>query len=122
VQDSIEKPCANVRIRDARFGITGRTSKRKRETMAMIPAQIELILNEYRRELDRRMAVHQHADRRHEQLLHVRQMIPKTIQFLYDQRIEKAMRWLGFIQGALWSHNIYTIEEMKNHNKPIGKK
>jgi low affinity Fe/Cu permease len=87
----------------------------------MITAQIELVLNEYARVLDERMAHHQVVTIRHEQLHHVRQMIPKTIQFLYDQRREKAMRWLGFIQGALWSHGIYSIEEMKQHNKPIGK-
>jgi len=31
--------------------------------------------------------------------------------------IEKAMRWLGFIQGGLWSQGFYSIEDMKNHNR-----
>ena len=30
---------------------------------------------------------------------------------------EKMFRWLGFIQGYLWSANIFTIEEMKDHNR-----
>jgi hypothetical protein len=30
---------------------------------------------------------------------------------------EKAMRWLGFIQGGLWSLGVSTIDEMKNHNR-----
>ena len=51
------------------------------------------------------------------ELDHLLEMIPKAIQFIYDQRIEKAMRWLGFIQGSLWTHGIFTIEEMKNHNR-----
>jgi len=31
--------------------------------------------------------------------------------------VEKAMRWLGFIQGGLWSQGFYSIEDMKNHNR-----
>ena len=31
---------------------------------------------------------------------------------------EKLMRWLGFVQGALWVKGIYGIDEMREHNKP----
>lgn len=31
---------------------------------------------------------------------------------------EKFMRWLGFIQGAFWSMEVFTIEQMKEHNRP----
>jgi len=49
---------------------------------------------------------------------HIRWMvneIPKII----DQpcKKEKAMRWLGFVQGVLWLKGYYTIEEMKGHNR-----
>lgn len=27
-------------------------------------------------------------------------------------------RWLGFIQGVIWSHNLATIDEMREINKP----
>lgn len=30
--------------------------------------------------------------------------------------IEKAMRWLGFIQGVLCERGIFEIEDLKNHN------
>lgn len=30
--------------------------------------------------------------------------------------MEKSMRWLGFIQGVLYSKSIYTIDELKAHN------
>ncbi len=30
---------------------------------------------------------------------------------------EKFMRWLGFVQGTFACHNIYTIDEMRGHNK-----
>lgn len=33
-------------------------------------------------------------------------------------RTEKAMRWLGFLQGALWGLGITSIEEQKIINKP----
>ena len=31
--------------------------------------------------------------------------------------IEKAMRWLGFIQGGLWSAGLFSIDQMKDHNR-----
>lgn len=30
---------------------------------------------------------------------------------------DKAMRWLGFIQGYLWVNGVFSIEEMKDHNR-----
>lgn len=32
--------------------------------------------------------------------------------------LEKANRWLGFLQGIMWTQNIYTINEMRNQNRP----
>jgi hypothetical protein len=31
---------------------------------------------------------------------------------------EKFMRWLGFMQGVLYSEGVYTIDQMKDHNRP----
>jgi len=43
----------------------------------------------------------------------------KTIPvFLQEGRWEKAMRWLGFLQGAAWAMHVRTVEEMKQDNKP----
>jgi len=33
-------------------------------------------------------------------------------------RIEKAFRWLGFIQGCLWMSGICTLDDLKNNNRP----
>jgi hypothetical protein len=33
-------------------------------------------------------------------------------------RIEKSMRWLGFLQGALYGLDMTSIEEQKNINRP----
>lgn len=35
----------------------------------------------------------------------------------YPKR-EKAMRWLGFLQGALWGQGLASIDEMKHWNMP----
>lgn len=42
----------------------------------------------------------------------------KDVQAQRDSRREKVMRWLGFIQGALWAHGIQTIATSKDDNKP----
>jgi hypothetical protein len=34
-----------------------------------------------------------------------------------EANVEKAMRWLGFIQGGLWAGGIYSIDDLKNHNR-----
>lgn len=38
----------------------------------------------------------------------------------YMVKREKAMRWLGFVQGALWAQNQATIDELKRMNMPDG--
>jgi hypothetical protein len=53
-----------------------------------------------------------------EGLDHMEWMTKQVPGFLVAGRKEKANRWLGFIQGALWANKIYTIEEMKEHNRP----
>ena len=53
-----------------------------------------------------------------ERLAHIHEMLDEIEIFLEEERIEKAFRWLGFIQGCLWSTGFYTIEELKNHNRP----
>lgn len=49
---------------------------------------------------------------------HIKYMCRQTVQFLEEGRVEKAMRWLGFIQGALWVLGEYSIAELKEHNRP----
>ena len=38
--------------------------------------------------------------------------------FIAAGRREKAMRWLGFLQGALWVRGLATIDDMKEANRP----
>ncbi len=55
-----------------------------------------------------------------ERLSHVWWAVRQCRQFVQESRLEKAFRWLGFIQGALWYHGVYSIEELASHNKPDG--
>lgn len=38
----------------------------------------------------------------------------------YGARREKLMRWLGFVQGVFYDRGIYTVDEMRAHNRPDG--
>lgn len=38
--------------------------------------------------------------------------------FATEGRKEKAFRWLGFVQGALWMNGVYSIDDLANHNRP----
>jgi hypothetical protein len=35
--------------------------------------------------------------------------------------VNKAMRWLGFIQGVFWSEDVFSIDQLKNHNRSENK-
>jgi len=49
---------------------------------------------------------------------HLLYMLQETAKLVKEDRREKAMRWLGFVQGALWVAGLSTIEEMKDLNRP----
>lgn len=51
-------------------------------------------------------------------LSHCRWAIPQVRGFLVADRREKAMRWLGFLQGALWAMGLYSISSLMGQNKP----
>jgi len=49
------------------------------------------------------------------ELAHLRFMCVEAQKFV---DIEKAMRWLGFLQGVLWSRGFYSLNDLKNHSRP----
>lgn len=51
-------------------------------------------------------------------LEHCQYMISEIKTFLKQNRIEKSFRWLGFIQGCLWTAGIFSIDQIKDHNRP----
>jgi hypothetical protein len=50
-------------------------------------------------------------------LRHTRWAIGQTKTFIDEGSMEKAMRWLGFIQATLWMTGLYSIDEMRDHNR-----
>lgn len=52
-------------------------------------------------------------------LAHCHAMLDEVEIFIQEGRVEKAMRWLGFIQGCLWSQGMYNLEDLKNQNRPV---
>ena len=38
-----------------------------------------------------------------------------------DRTWDKFNRWLGFVQGVLWINGVYTIDEMRDQTRPLGK-
>ncbi len=58
------------------------------------------------------------VDNQMTKLAHVWWAIEQCRLFVRDGRMEKAFRWLGFIQGALWWAGLYSIDELVEHNKP----
>ncbi len=51
-------------------------------------------------------------------LSHCYWMLAEMEKFVAEGSMDKAFRWLGFIQGCFWSAGDYTLEELKNHNRP----
>jgi hypothetical protein len=45
---------------------------------------------------------------------HIRSMPDR---FPEEGSVKKAMRWLGFMQGALWMVRAFTLEELKDHSR-----
>ena len=55
-------------------------------------------------------------------LEHCHQMLDFMEEFVRDNRMEKCFRWLGFIQGVLWSTGNFSLNELKNHSRPNDEK
>ncbi|MEN9604542.1 MAG: hypothetical protein RJB39_227 [Candidatus Parcubacteria bacterium] len=55
---------------------------------------------------------------REEALAHLHQMLDTMVTFVGEKRTGKAFRWLGFLQGALWVLQEYTLDELKDHSRP----
>lgn len=49
---------------------------------------------------------------------HYKFMCDEAQRFVDAGRIEKAMRWLGFLQGAFWRCGRFTLDDLKNHLRP----
>lgn len=59
-----------------------------------------------------------YRDRSESNLMHVRWMCEQIIGLVDTGRIEKAFRWLGFVQGCMWCFGCFTVRELANHSRP----
>ena len=46
---------------------------------------------------------------------HLAWMCSESIKFVQEGHIEKAHRWLGFIQGVLWKEEAFTLNDLREH-------
>lgn len=51
-------------------------------------------------------------------LAHCHQMLDTMDSFVDEDRMGKAYRWLGFVQGVLWALGVYRLEDLMNHSRP----
>ena len=93
----------------------------------MTKEQVLQVVSKYRTYLrqsgdDPEQVDHDLAPTRGEALRHLLFMCDH-IEKMVDEDIEKAMRWLGFMQGALWSQAIFTLSDLREHNiRPVSPK
>lgn len=92
----------------------------------MGPEQVLGVIEKYRREFEaRRISKRSYP---HGELLsgevrgleHCHAMLDKMVGFVQEGKTEKAMRWLGFVQGAFWMAGIYPIDDFKADNRSVG--
>jgi len=48
---------------------------------------------------------------------HLRWMCQEIPKIIAEDKMDKANRWLGFLQGGLWATNLKTIDEMRDDNR-----
>jgi hypothetical protein len=46
-------------------------------------------------------------------------MCHKLVDLVHRGEVEKANRWLGFIQGVLYCDGWFTLDEIRDHNKSL---
>jgi hypothetical protein len=81
----------------------------------MTENKILKVMTIYETKLD--SMLHKEAWMDHAQLMHARDMCTTIREFVQNRKTDKAFRWLGFVQGVLWCTGVYTIAEMKDHNR-----
>lgn len=50
-------------------------------------------------------------------LEHAYWMLSSIRQFIQEGKLDKVQRWLGFVQGTLWMTGVYSIDELRAHNR-----
>lgn len=83
------------------------------------------LIAQYRQHLEKLQAeaIEADYDARHPDrniaINHLLSMLPKMESFIKEGRREKFFRWLGFLQGVLWSFGEFSLNELRGHNRPL---
>jgi hypothetical protein len=101
----------------------GRSGPLRRRSILMTSDKVNAVLRHIIKSL--RLGSHMprragHEDRfpaQRQALDHALWMAEEALTFP-PEKIEKKMRWLGFVQGALWCHGGESIQELKEQNMP----
>lgn len=100
---------------------TGASSFCRRCTTEPVTAeQLLLVVKRYEAELEmpaRRQDPRLKQPTTVDVLGHARWMCSQIPGLVAEGRIEKAQRWLGFVQGVLWASGRKTIESLKEDNR-----
>lgn len=59
-----------------------------------------------------------YVNNREATLNHCLSMILKMESFIEKGRRDKFFRWLGFMQGAFFSFGLFSLNELRDHNRP----
>ncbi|PIR93828.1 hypothetical protein COT97_04725 [Candidatus Falkowbacteria bacterium CG10_big_fil_rev_8_21_14_0_10_39_11] len=49
-------------------------------------------------------------------LEHCHSMINQIRTFVANDNMDKAWRWLGFLQGCFWTLGLFSLNELREHN------
>lgn len=79
--------------------------------------QVVLVVSQYEEGLPEAQRFDGEFPTREQALQHARWMIVEVKNYAAAGEIEKAMRWLGFLQGVLWLGGVRTIQAMREDNR-----
>jgi hypothetical protein len=94
---------------------------------AVTDAQVKQVVKAYQERLEREgyRAAQIDFDRttaafpRSRQLEHAAWMCTEVQKAIDAGERERAMRWFGFLQGVLWAHGIYAVNELREQNRAV---
>lgn len=66
--------------------------------------------------LDARVGDNIYGGGKYDALCHAHWMCLQAREFMHQKRRAKAYRWIGMIQGILWTGGVFSISELKEHN------
>lgn len=62
---------------------------------------------------------HDHVPVKYYRLRHIMWMSQQAKEFALSGNVVKAQRWLGFVQGVLWSHELRSVDDLRKDNTTL---